>query len=160
MLDKKNEKCENWISKKKRGKNMKRRKPEVVLEALRLAKLREQEAVTERLWLEQEAYEVLAPLCKKSEGQETIKAHGYSAVVNRPMTYKLDEDKYRALAEKMPEYAQFHRTKLELDKTKFLSVTSMTDNPEVKKLINKMLDCVTVTPAKVSVKVDLLEAGE
>jgi hypothetical protein len=84
---------------------------------------------------------------------ETLKTSGYSIVVNQPMIYKLDEEKYRKLAETIPEELQFHRTKLDLDKTAYNKLLVMSSDPTVKKYINKIQDCVTSKPGKVAIKI-------
>jgi alkylated DNA repair dioxygenase AlkB len=141
---------------KKRGKKMKR-KPEQILQDLMSAREAEVNATALRLQLEIEAFESVQSLLKKPEGQETVKTLGFSVTVNRPMVWKLDEEKYRKLTDQMPDYAQFHRTKLELDKIKYLSVIQMTGNPEVKNLIKKMQDCVTVKEGKIAVAVTKID---
>ena len=117
----------------------------------------EKQATAHRIQIESEIFEHLKSDLHKTEGQETIESFGYSVTVNQPMTYKLDNDKYRKLAESMPEELQFHRTKLELDKTKFSSLLLMSASPDVKKYIKRIQDCVTMTPGKVSVKVKKIE---
>lgn len=115
------------------------------------AKQLEYEAVAHRQAIEAELYEYLRPMLTKTDGQETVEQFGYSAVVNQPMTYKLKEKKYRELAETLPEEMQFHRTKLEVDKTKYKNILSAITSD--KAMIRKMQDCIEIVPGKVSISV-------
>jgi alkylated DNA repair dioxygenase AlkB len=134
------------------------KKPTTLITQLEQARTALAEAQARCSELEQELYEAIQPELTKPEGQETIHQFGYSITVNRPMNWKLDSDKYYKLASEMPEHMQFHRTKLELDKKAYNAILSMKDNPEIKKFIKKIQDCVTATPGKVSVKVEKMEA--
>ena len=124
------------------------------------AKEEEEKAIARRVELEEEIFSLHRSELTKTEGQETLENFGYKITINQPMNYKLDDTKYRELAKTLPEELQFHRTKLELDKTKYSSLLLMKSNPEIKKYIKKIQDCVSVKPGKVSVKVEKMEAGE
>lgn len=131
---------------------MKTKKTETIFSQLIDAELAEKEAVKKRIAIEQEIFEYVKSqnLIQKSEGQETIEELGYSITVSQPMIYKLDEDKYRELANILPESLQFHRTKIELDKNKFNLLSEL---PEAKKYFKKIQDCVSSKQGKISVKV-------
>jgi monoamine oxidase len=137
---------------------MKKEKDTTLYAQLLAAKEEETNATARRVELEEEIYALHRSELQKSEGQETLENFGYKITINQPMTYKLDDAKYRKLAETLPEEMQFHRTKLELDKTKYSSLLVMAASPEVKKYIKKIQDCVSVKPGKVSVKVEKIEA--
>jgi hypothetical protein len=113
----------------------------------------EQHITKKRIELEEKLFDALKSEITKTEGMETLKTSGYSIVVNQPMIYKLDEEKYRKLAETMPEEMQFHRTKLDIDKTAYSKLLVMSADPTVKKYINKIQDCVTTKPGKVAIKI-------
>ena len=137
---------------------MKKTKPaQTIYEQLLEAEQLEKEATARRIELENEVFEYLKPDLTKSEGDETIESFGFSVTVKQPMNYKLDEDKYRDLAKVMPEDLQFHRTRLDLDKTKYSAMLLMASTPEVKKYIKKIQDCVTTKPGKVSIKVKKIQ---
>lgn len=136
---------------------MKKEKDTTLYAQLLTAKEEETNATARRIELEEEIYALHRSELQKSEGQETLENFGYKITINQPMTYKLDDAKYRKLSETLPEEMQFHRTKLELDKTKYSSLLVMAASPEVKKYIKKIQDCVSVKPGKVSVKVEKLE---
>lgn len=136
---------------------MKKEKDTTMYAQLLAAKEEETKATARRIELEEEIYALHRSELQKSEGQETLENFGYKITINQPMTYKLDDTKYRKLAETLPEDLQFHRTKLELDKTKYSSLLVMSASPEIKKYIKKIQDCVSVKPGKVSVKVEKLE---
>jgi monoamine oxidase len=137
---------------------MKKEKDTTLYAQLLATKEEETKATARRIELEEEIYALHRSELQKSEGQETLENFGYKITINQPMTYKLDDAKYRKLAETLPEEMQFHRTKLELDKTKYSSLLVMAASPEVKKYIKKIQDCVSVKPGKVSVKVEKIEA--
>lgn len=124
------------------------------------AKEEEEKATARREELEREIFDIHRAELRKTEGQETIENFGYKITINQPMNYKLDDAKYRKLAESLPEELQFHRTKLELDKTKYSGLLVMSASPDVKKYIKRIQDCVTVKPGKVAVKVEKMEEGE
>mgnify|MGYP000915258653 CR=1 FL=1 len=136
---------------------MKKEKDTTLYAQLLTAKETEEKAIAHRIELEEEIFSLHRSELHKTEGQETLENFGYKITINQPMTYKLDDAKYRKLAESLPEDLQFHRTKLELDKTKYSSLLVMAANPDVKKYIKKIQDCVSVKPGKVSVKVEKLE---
>jgi ABC-type thiamine transport system ATPase subunit len=129
-------------------------KPQTLYSKLIAAREEEEKAHQKALKIEEELFQYLKPQLTKSEGQETIEELGYSIVVNQPTTWKLDEAKYRALAEKLPDNLQFHRTKLELDKVRYKIILETHEAGELEK---EMQDCVTVKPGKVSVKVEKIE---
>ena len=101
------------------------------------AKEEEEKAISRRIELEEEIFELHKSELTKTEGQETIENFGYKITVNQPVSYKLDDAKYRKLAETLPEVLQFHRTKLELDKNKYSSLILNAAAPEIKKYINE-----------------------
>ena len=136
---------------------MKKRTDTTLYAQLLAAKEDEEKAIARRVELEDEIFQLHRPELTKTEGQETIESFGYKITINQPMTYKLDDAKYRKLAETLPEDLQFHRTKLELDKNKYSSLLVMSASPEVKKYIKKIQDCVSVKPRKVAVKVEKME---
>ena len=117
---------------------MKKGKDTTLYAQLLAAKKEEEKAITRRVEIEEEIFSLHRVELKKTEGQETLENFGYKITINQPMTYKLDDAKYRKLAESLPEDLQFHRTKLELDKTKYSSLLVMSANPEVKKYIKKI----------------------
>ena len=121
------------------------------------AKKEEEKAITRRVEIEEEIFSLHRAELRKTEGQETLENFGYKITINQPMTYKLDDTKYRKLAETLPEEMQVHRVKLELDKNKYSGLLVMSASPEVKKYIKKIQDCVSVKPGKVSVKVEKME---
>ena len=124
------------------------------------AKQDEEKATARREELEKEIFNLHRAELHKTEGQETIENFGYKITISQPMNYKLDDTKYRKLAESLPEDLQFHRTKLELDKQKYSSLLLMSASPEIKKYIKRIQDCVTVKPGKVAVKVEKMEEGK
>ena len=124
---------------------------------LLIAKEEEEKAIARRVEIEDEIFQLHRSELTKTEGQETIESFGYKITINQPMNYKLDDTKYRELAKILPEDMQFHRTKLELDKTKYSGLLVMSASPEVKKYIKKIQDCVSVKPGKVAVKVEKME---
>lgn len=121
-----------------------------LIEQLYDMQIAEQHITKKRIELEEKLFDALKSEITKTEGQTTVKAGRFSIAVNQPMNYKLDEEKYRKLAETMPEEMQFHRVELKLDKNKYKSLLLTAD----KKIINKISDCVSSTPAKISVKVE------
>ena len=124
-----------------------------LIEQLYNMQIAEQHIVKKRIELEEKLFDALKSEITKTEGMETLKTSGYSIVVNQPMIYKLDEEKYRKLAETIPEELQFHRTKLDIDKTAYSKLLVMSADPTVKKYINKIQDCVTSKPGKVAIKI-------
>lgn len=124
---------------------------------LLIAKEEEGKATARREELERGIYDLHRAELRKTEGQEIIKNFGYKITINQLMNYKLDDTKYRKLAETLPEELQFHRTKLELDKQKYSSLLAMSSNPEINKYIQKIQDCVTAKPGKVAVKIEKME---
>jgi hypothetical protein len=124
-----------------------------LIEQLYDMQIAEQHIVKKRIELEEKLFDALKSEITKTEGMETLKTSGYSIVVNQPMIYKLDEEKYRKLAETIPEELQFHRTKLDIDKTAYSKLLVMSADPTVKKYINKIQDCVTTKPGKVAIKI-------
>lgn len=126
-----------------------------LIEQLYDMQIAEAHIVKKRIELEEKLFDALKSEITKTVGMETLKTSGYSITVNQPMNYKLDEDKYRKLAESMPEALQFHRTKLDLDKTAYSKLLIMSANPIVKKYINKIQDCVTSKPGKVAIKITM-----
>ena len=136
---------------------MKKEKDTTLYAQLLAAKKDEENAIARRTELEKEIFELHRAELTKTEGQETLENFGYKITINQPMNYKLDDAKYRKLAESLPEDMQFHRTKLELDKTKYSSLLVMSASPEVKKYIKKIQDCVSAKPGKVSVNVEKME---
>jgi hypothetical protein len=113
----------------------------------------ERQAAKYRIELEEKIFSSIRSRLKKSEGQETIEDGNYSITVNQPMNYKLDAEKYRALAETLPEPLQFHRVKLEIDKTKYKNILELADQ----RLLSKIHECVSATPGKVSIAVNIKE---
>lgn len=136
---------------------MKKGKDTTLYAQLLAAKEEEEKVISHRIGIEKEIFEMHRAELQKTEGQETIENFGYKITINQPMTYQLDNEKYRELAKALPEDMQFHRTKLELDKTKYSSLLIMSASPKVKKYIKKIQDCVSVKPGKVSVKVEKIE---
>ena len=133
---------------------MKTEKHETIFSLLMQAEETEKKAIARRIELENEIYEYLQQekLLKKNdseEGQESIEELGYKITVNRPIAYKIDEEKYRLLCKTLPNELQFHVVKINLDKKKYNSVLSIAD----KKYIKKIQDVITVTPGKISIKV-------
>jgi hypothetical protein len=126
-----------------------------LIEQLYDMQIAEQHIVKKRIELEEKLFDALKSEITKTEGMETLKTSGYSIVVNQPMIYKLDEEKYRKLAETIPEELQFHRTKLELDKFAYAKLLLTSADPSVKKYINKIQDCVTSKPGKVAIKITM-----
>lgn len=118
-----------------------------IYEQLIAAKSAEEKATKKRMELEGQIFDSIRNQIIKSEGQETLEIDNYKLTVNQPMNYKLDEDKYRALAETLPEELQFHRIKLEIDKRKFQEIKKS-------KFGKKCSDCVICTPGKVSIKIE------
>ena len=112
------------------------------------AKQDEEKATARREELEREIFNLHRAELHKTEGQETIQDHDWNITINQPMIYKLDEEKYKTLVESMPEELQCHRIKIELDKKLFDHVKND------KKFGKKIMDCVRITPSKVSVKVN------
>ena len=121
------------------------------------AKEEENKATARREELEKEIFDLHRAELHKTEGQETIENFGYKITISQPMNYKLDDAKYRKLAESLPEDLQFHVNKLELDKTKYSGLLVMSASPDVKKYIKRIQDCVTAKPGKVAVKVERME---
>lgn len=126
-----------------------------LVEQLYDMQIAEAHIVKKRIELEEKLFDALKSEITKTEGQTTVKAGRYSIAVNQPMNYKLNEDKYRKLAESMPEEMQFHRAKLELDKTAYSKLLVMSADPTVKKYINKIQDCVTSKPGKIAIKITM-----
>ena len=122
------------------------KKEKTIFDLLLDAEALEKKSTARRIEIESKIFNMMIPKLTKQEGLETIEENGYSVTINQPVTYKLDENKYRALAERMPENLQIHRVKLELDKIKYQSAL----DSEWKKEIQ---DCVTTKPGKVSVKI-------
>ena len=117
------------------------------------ARVEEEAATKKRIKIEEGIFTLLKvkQFVHKSEGNETIEDSGYAVTVSQPMTYKLDEEKYRVLAERLPESLQFHRVKLELDKIRYKIIMATNDAGEYVKDIQ---NCITVKPGKVSIKVE------
>lgn len=128
---------------------MKTKKQLTILDKLISAKKEESEATARRIKLEKEVYEIFESELKKAEGQETIEELGYKITINRPMKWELNEELYRKLSETLPETMQFHRVKLELDKSKYNLISELDT-----KFQKKIKDCVSVKPGKISVKVE------
>jgi hypothetical protein len=126
-----------------------------LIEQLYNMQIAEAHIVKKRIELEEKLFDALKSEITKTEGMETLKTSGYSIAVNQPINYKLDEEKYRKLAEVIPEEMQFHRTKLDLDKTAYSKLLVMSADPTVKKYINKIQDCVTTKPGKVAIKITM-----
>lgn len=133
---------------------MKKEKDTTLYAQLLAAKKDEENAIARRVELEEEIFSLHRAELQKTEGQETLENFGYKITINQPMTYKLDDAKYRKLAETLPEDMQFHKVELKLDKTKYSSLILMKSNSEIKKYIKKIQDCVSVKPGKVSVNVE------
>ena len=93
-----------------------------IYEQLIAAKSAEEKATKKRMELEEQIFDSVRNQIIKSEGQETLGIDNYKLTINQPVNYKLDEEKYRILAETMPEEYQCHRVKLEIDKRKFQEV--------------------------------------
>jgi Rod binding domain-containing protein len=143
-----------FIKTKQEQTKMNKKQTELV-EQLYDMQIAEQHIVKKRIELEEKLFDALKSEITKTEGQETVKAGHYSVTVNQPINYKLDEEKYRKLAETMPEEMQFHRVKIELDKTAYSKLLVMSSDPTVKKYINKIQDCVTSKPGKVAIKITM-----
>ena len=136
---------------------MKKEKDTTLYAQLLAAKEEEEKATARRVELEEEIFQLHRAELHKTEGQETIENFGYKITINQPMSYKLDDAKYRKLAESLPEEMQFHVNKLQLDKAKYSSLFAMSASPDVKKYIKRIQDCVTIKPGKVAVKVERIE---
>ena len=136
---------------------MKKEKDTTLYAQLLAAKEEETNATARRIELEEEIYALHRSELQKSEGQETLENFGYKITINQPMTYKLDDAKYRKLSETLPEEMQVHRVKLELDKTKYNTILLMENATGFKKYVKQIQDCVSVKPGKVSVKVEKME---
>lgn len=128
-----------------------------LIEQLYDMQMAEQHITKKRIELEEKLFDALKSEITKTEGSETLKIPGYSIVVKQPIDYKLNEEKYRKLAEVMPEEMQFHRAKLDIDKTAYNKLLVMSADPTVKKYINKIQDCVTTKPGKVAIKITMEE---
>jgi hypothetical protein len=126
-----------------------------LIEQLYDMQIAEQQIVKKRIELEEKLFDALKSEITKTEGQTTVKAGRYSIAVNQPVNYKLDEEKYRKLAETMPEELQFHRTKLDIDKFAYAKLLLTSADPSVKKYINKIQDCVTTKPGKIAIKITM-----
>ena len=124
------------------------------------AKEEEEKAIARRVELEEEIFSLHRSELTKTEGQETLENFGYKITINQPMTYKLDDLKYRELARTLPEEMQIHRVKLELDKSKYNTILLMENAAGFKKYVKQIQDCISMKPGKVSVKVEKMEAGE
>jgi hypothetical protein len=133
-------------------KSKSKKEPDLYHELLNAREV-ERQAAKYRIELEEKIFESVKSRLKKTEGQETIEDGDYSITVNQPMNYKLDAEKYRALAESLPEPVQFHRVKLEIDKTKYKNILELADQ----RLLSKIHDCVSATPGKVSIAVNIKE---
>jgi hypothetical protein len=144
-----------FFIKTKQEKTTMNKKQTELIEQLYNMQIAEQHITKKRIELEEKLFDALKSEITKTEGMETLKTSGYSIVVNQPMIYKLDEEKYRKLAETMPEEMQFHRTKLDIDKTAYSKLLVMSADPTVKKYINKIQDCVTTKPGKVAIKITM-----
>ena len=129
---------------------MKKEKDTTLYAQLLAAKEEEEKAIARRVEIEEEIFSLHRAELRKTEGQETLENFGYKITINQPMVYKLDDAKYRKLAESLPEDLQFHKVELKLDKIKYKSLLLTAD----KKIIKKISDCVSITPAKISVKVE------
>lgn len=136
---------------------MKKEKDTTLYAQLLAAKEEEEKVIARRTELEKEIFEFHHADLKKTEGQETLENFGYKITINQPMTYKLDDTKYRKLAETLPEEMQIHRVKLELDKSKYNTILLMENATGFKKYVKQIQDCVSVKPGKVSVKVEKME---
>ena len=130
---------------------MKKGKDTTLYAQLLAAKEEEEKVISHRIGIEKEIFEMHRAELQKTEGQETIENFGYKITINQPMTYQLDNEKYRELAKALPEELQCHRIKIELDKKLFDHVKND------KKFGKKIMDCVSVKPGKVSVKVEKIE---
>jgi hypothetical protein len=119
-------------------------------EQLLKAESTEKKATEKRIALENEIYQSVKEKLSKTEGTETIEDQGFSITCSQPVSYKLDEEKYRVLAEELPTGLQFHRTKIDFDKTKYNFVI---EQPESKKFMKKIQDCLSSKPGKIAVKV-------
>ena len=117
-------------------------------EQLQKAEQAEQVAKNRRAEIEEKIFNSLKHQLLKTEGQETIQDHDWNITISQPMTYKLDEEKYKTLVESMPEELQCHRIKIELDKKLFDHVKND------KKFGKKIMDCVSFKPGKISVRVN------
>ena len=136
---------------------MKKEKDTTLYAQLLTAKEAEENAIARRIELEEEIYALHRAELRKTEGQETLENFGYKITINQPMTYKLDDSKYRELTKTLPEEMQVHRVKLELDKTKYNTILLMENAAGFKKYVKQIQDCVSVKPGKVSVKVEKME---
>jgi Rod binding domain-containing protein len=144
-----------FFIKTKQEKTTMNKKQTELIEQLYDMQIAEQHITKKRIELEEKLFDALKSEITKTEGQTTVKAGRYSIAVNQPINYKLDEEKYRKLAETMPEELQFHRTKLELDKIKYAALLIQSADPTVKKYINKIQDCITSKPGKVAIKITM-----
>lgn len=118
-------------------------------EQLIKAEKAEEIAKARRIEIEEKIYNSLKHQLLKTEGQETIEDHGYAITIMQPWSYKLDDEKYRALCNKLPEDMQFHRVELKIDMKKYSHVKND------KKFGKFISDCVTAKPGKVAVKVKI-----
>jgi hypothetical protein len=136
---------------------MKKEKDTTLYAQLLTAKEEETNAIAHRVELEDEIFSLHRAELTKTEGQETLENFGYKITINQPMTYKLDDAKYRKLAETLPEEMQVHRVKLELDKSKYNTILLMENAAGFKKYVKQIQDCVSMKPGKVAVKVEKME---
>ncbi len=112
------------------------------------AEAAEKKAIAARIALEEEIFEYVRSekLLTKEEGQETIEELGFSITVNQPISYKIDEEKYRAL----PSILQsVHKIRIDLDKTSYNVFLKTASKSDIKQIQN----CITSKPGKVSIKI-------
>jgi hypothetical protein len=121
------------------------------------ARTEEEKAHQKAVRTEEKIFNALKSKLTKTEGQETIEENGFSIVVNQPMTWKLNDEAYRHLCEKIPEELQFHRVKLEIDKVRYKIIMETKSAGLFEK---EMQDCITVKPGKVSVKIEKMEVSK
>ena len=133
---------------------MKKGKDTTLYAQLLAAKEEEENAIARRVEIEEEIYDLHRSELRKTEGQETLENFGYKITINQPMTYNLDDAKYRELTKTLPKEMQVHRVKLELDKSKYNTILLMENATGFKKYVKQIQDCVSVKPGKVSVKVE------
>ena len=129
---------------------MKKGKDTTLYAQLLAAKEEEENAIARRVELEEEIFSLHRAELKKTEGQETLENFGYKITINRPVSYKINEVMYRTLCETLPGNLQVHSIKINLDKRKYDLILSTAE----KKYIKQIQNCITMTPGKVSVKVE------
>jgi predicted aspartyl protease len=121
-----------------------------IYERLLKAEAAEKKANAARIEIENEIFDQVKGKLTKTEGQESIEDQGFSITIRKSVSYKINEEKYRELCKTIPEELQIHSIKINLDKKKYDAVISIAD----KKYVKQIQDVVSMTPGKISVKVE------